>query len=60
MGIEFKDKIVLHCNKDFERLPHNLLIEKFNPYGFDNKGVRFVYDYLTSRKQRTKISDTYR
>ena len=21
--------------------------------------MRFVYDYLTSRKQRTKISDTY-
>ena len=26
---------------------------------FDNKTVRFVYDYLTYRKQRTKISDAY-
>ena len=40
-------------------LPHNLLIAKLNAYGFDNKAVRFVYDYLTSRKQRTKISDVY-
>ena len=30
-----------------------------NAYGLDNKPVKFVYDYLTSRKQRTKISDTY-
>ena len=32
-------------------LPHNLLIAN----GFDNKVIRFAYDYLTSRKQRTKI-----
>ena len=35
------------------------MIAKLNAYGFDNKAVRSVYDYLTSRKQRTKISDTY-
>ena len=35
------------------------MIAKLNAYGFDDKAVRFAYDYLTSRKQRTKISDTY-
>ena len=35
------------------------MIAKLNAYGFDNKAVRFVYDYLISREQRTKISDTY-
>ena len=30
-----------------------------NVYGFDDKVIRFLYDYLTSCKQRTKISDTY-
>ena len=35
------------------------MIAKLNTYGFDNKAVKFVYDYLISRKQRTKISDTY-
>ena len=44
--------------KAFDCLPHNLLIAKLNAYGFDSKAVRFNYDYLTSRKQRTKISDT--
>ena len=46
-------------SKAFDCLPHNLLIAKLNGYGFENKTVRFVYDYLTSRKQRNKISDTY-
>ena len=52
--------LLTDLSKAFYRLPHNLLIAKLNAYGFDNKAVRFVYDYLTSRKQRTKISDTYR
>ena len=43
----------------FDCLPHNLLIAKLNEYGFDNKAARLVYDHLTFRKQRTKISDTY-
>ena len=34
-------------SKAFDCLPHNLLIAKFNAYDFDNKAVRFVYDYLT-------------
>ena len=46
-------------SKACDCLPHNLLIAKLNAYGFDNKTVRFVYDYLTSLKPRTKISDTY-
>ena len=45
--------------KVFDCLLHNLLIAKLNAYGFDNKAVRFAYDYLTSRKQRTKVSDIY-
>ena len=53
------ETLLTDLSKAFGCLPHNLLIEKLNAYGFDNKVVRFVYDYLTSRKQRTKISDTY-
>ena len=34
--------------KAFDWLPRNL-IPKLNADAFDNKGVRFVYDYLTSR-----------
>ena len=40
-------------------LTDNLLTAKLNEHGFDNKAGRFGYDYLASRKQRTKTSDTY-
>ena len=46
-------------SKTFDYLPHKLLIAKLNSYGFDNNVLRFLYDYLTSRKQRPKISYTY-
>ena len=51
--------LLTDLSKAFDCLPHNLLIAKLNAYGFDNNAVRFVYDYLISRKQRTKISDTH-
>ena len=51
--------LLTDLSKAFDCLPHNLLIAKLNAYGFDNNAVRFVYDNLTSRKQRTKISDAY-
>ena len=35
------------------------MIVKLNVCGFGNKAARFVYDYLTSRKQIPKISDPY-
>ena len=51
--------LLTDLSKAFDCLPHNLLIAKLKAYGFDNKAVRSVYDYPTSRKQRAKISDTY-
>ena len=45
--------------KAFNYLLHYLLIAKFNAYVFENKDTRFIYYYLTSRKQRSKISDKY-
>ena len=53
------DALLTDLSNAFDYLPHNLLIAKLNAYDFDKKAVRFVYDYLTSRKQRIKISDTY-
>ena len=52
--------LLTELSKSFDRLSHILLVAKLNAYGFDNRAVRFVYDYLTSCKQRTKISNTYR
>ena len=51
--------LLTDLSKAFDCLPHNLLIANLSAYGFDNKTVRFVYDYVTAHKQRTRISDTY-
>ena len=32
---------------------------KLSAYGVDISAVRFIYDYLTNRKQRTKIENHY-
>ena len=46
-------------SKAFDCLPHSLSTAILNAYGFENEAVRFVYDYLTSSKQRPKTSNTY-
>ena len=38
---------------------HELLTAKLNAYGFSLPALRLINDYLSSRKQRTKIENTY-
>ena len=35
------------------------MIAKLNSYGFDKSALLFVYDYLKSRTQRTKVNGAY-
>ena len=46
-------------SKTFDCLDHELLTAKLNAYGFDLPALRLIHDYLTNRKQRTKIGDNY-
>ena len=43
----------------FVFLSHDLFVAKLFAYGFDDKALGFIYDYLRHRKQRTKITDSY-
>ena len=43
--------------KAFERLPHELLVAKLHAYGFSLDALRLFY--LSNRKQRTKINESY-
>ena len=52
--------LLTHFSKTFGCLPQKLWIAKLNANGFDNRAVKFVYDCITCRKKRTKISDIYR
>ena len=45
--------------KAFDCLSHKLLIAKLHPYGFDLPALKRIQNYLSNRKQRTKINATY-
>ena len=53
-GILFTD-----MSKAFDCLSHDLLISKLNAYGFSNNALKYINDYLTGRKQRTKINESF-
>ena len=46
-------------SKALDCLPHDLFIAKLFAYGFNDKALRFIYDYLRHHKQRTRIGDSY-
>ena len=46
-------------SKSFDCLSHELLIAKLEAYGFDEKSLKLIYNYLSNRKQRVKINDSY-
>ena len=51
--------ILTDLSKAFDCLNHNLLIAKLKAYGFGINALKFVYNYLKERKQRTKVSGSY-
>ena len=57
-GFQF-GALLTDLSKAFDCLPHDLIIAKLNAYGLDISALRLILDYLTSRKQRTKIGNDY-
>ena len=45
--------------KAFDCLSHELIIAKLNTYGLSLSGLKLLQSYLTERKQRTKINQTF-
>ena len=46
-------------SKVFHSLSDELLVDKLCAYGMEDSAVRFISDYLTNRKHRTKIGNNY-
>ena len=46
-------------SKASNSLSYELLVAKLVAYGVEISSVRLVYDYLTNRKQRSKIGNNY-
>ena len=51
--------LLTDLSKAFDCLYYELLVVKLTAYGMEDSAVRFVSDYLTNRKQRTKIGSNY-
>ena len=51
--------LLTDLSKAFYCLPHDLIIVKLNLYGFNLRALNLIHDYLTKRKQRTKINHSY-
>ena len=45
--------------KSFDCLDHELLISKVNAYGFTLPALRLIHDFLSQRKQRTRVNNSY-
>ena len=51
--------LLTDLSKAFDCLDHELLIAKLNAYGFSLPALKLVHDYLSNRKQKTKVNRTY-
>ena len=51
----FVGTILMDLSKTYDCIRHNLLIAKLECYGIDKASLSLLLDYLTRRKQRTKI-----
>ena len=55
----FIGTILMDLSKAYDCIPHNLLIAKLEWYGVNKASLRLLLDYLTRRKQRTKIGSLF-
>ena len=51
--------LLTDLSKAFDCLNHSLLIAKLAAYGFEYSALAFIYSYLTNRKQRAKVNNSF-
>ena len=51
--------LLADLSKALDCLDHELLVAKLNAYGFSLPALRLIHDYLSQRKQITKVNNSY-
>ena len=51
--------LLTDLSKAFDCLNHELLIAKLEAYGFNQLSLSYIYSYLSDRKQRTKVNNSF-
>ena len=49
----------MDLSKAYDCLPHDLMVAKLEAYGISKESLQLISDYLSYRKQRTKIGSAY-
>ena len=49
----------MDLSKAYDCLPHDLMVAKLEAYGISKESLQLISDYLSYRKQRTKIDSAY-
>ena len=55
----FASAILMDLSKAYECLPHDFLVAQFEAHGIDTTGLNLIHNYLSNRKQLTKINSSY-
>ena len=51
--------LLTDLSKVFDRLGRELIIAKLNSYGFSLSSIKLIHDYLSNRKQKTIVNNSY-
>ena len=56
---EYAGGILTDLSKAFDCLNHELLIAKLHVYGFDENSLKLIHSYISERKQKTRVNNSY-